>query len=273
MRPELGLGTLFSDISYYPTALDLLLGSKTEASTQSLYASFTLDLTFGLPGGFAALHAGGGADLILETGGAIPLPFFHAGLALKPFALAAKIPRRAPRPPPEPPAPESPALVEASPALVEEGPAPVEASPALAEASPVPAEASPAPEIRFLGAVFFEPDGAVPREPSPPPLAAAAEALAADPRARLIIRGYSAPFGSPGGQEAVSASRARFCGGYLQSVHGVAPERMLLEWHGAAGAPETGETDTPWDFRRSAELFLETLSTTDTGEDTKEGLR
>jgi hypothetical protein len=90
VRPELGLGVFFSDVRYYATVLDLLLDNKTETAVQSLFASFKLDLTYDLPGGFAGLYAGGGADLVLETGGVIPLPFFQAGLSLKPFALAAR---------------------------------------------------------------------------------------------------------------------------------------------------------------------------------------
>jgi outer membrane protein OmpA-like peptidoglycan-associated protein len=266
IRPELGLGLLFSRAGYYPTVLDLLLDNKTEAAVQSLFSTFKLSLTYDLPGGFAGLYAGGGADLLLETGGAFPLPFFQAGLSLRPFALAARTTewaraRRTSKPPPEPPLP----LLEPG----EESPTLAEEKPALAEAAPVPSETGPAsaPEIRLLGVVFFEPDGAVLRESSRPSLDAAAAALAANPQARIIIRGYAAPFGSLGGQESVSAGRARFCGGYLQSVHGAAPERIHLEWFGAEGSPETGETDTPWEFRRSAELFLETLKT----ENTKEG--
>jgi hypothetical protein len=91
VRPELGLGILFSGVRCYPTALDLLLDNKTETAVRSLFAAFKLDLTYDLPGGFAGLYAGGGANLLLETGGVIPLPFFQAGLSLKPFALAARI--------------------------------------------------------------------------------------------------------------------------------------------------------------------------------------
>jgi hypothetical protein len=94
LKPEAGVGFLFSQVSYYPTALDLLLDSRTEAAVRSFFAAFKLDLTYTAPGDFITLYAGGGLDLLVETGGAVPLPFFQAGLSLKPFALAARLFRR-----------------------------------------------------------------------------------------------------------------------------------------------------------------------------------
>jgi hypothetical protein len=90
LKPELALGPLFSRTGHYSTVLDMLLDNKQDSETWSLFSAFKLDLTYTFPGDFIGLYAGGGVDLIIETGGAVPLPFFQAGLALKPFALAAK---------------------------------------------------------------------------------------------------------------------------------------------------------------------------------------
>jgi hypothetical protein len=93
LKPELGLGPLFSRTGHYPTVMDLLLENKRDSETWSFFSAFRLDLTYTFPGNFIGLYAGGGVDMIVETGGPIPLPVLEAGLTLKPFALAARIRR------------------------------------------------------------------------------------------------------------------------------------------------------------------------------------
>jgi hypothetical protein len=109
LKPELGMGLLYSRTGHYPTVIDMLLGNKQEPRTWSLFSAFRLDLCYTFPGDFIGLYAGGGVDMIIETGGPIPLPVFQAGLTLKPFALAARIAsRRAARQAEEAAEPEEP---------------------------------------------------------------------------------------------------------------------------------------------------------------------
>jgi hypothetical protein len=90
LKPELALGFAFSKTGHYPSVIDMFLRQKRDSETRSFFSAFRLDLAYAFPGGFISLYAGGGLDLIAETGGLIPLPAFGAGLSLKPFALAAR---------------------------------------------------------------------------------------------------------------------------------------------------------------------------------------
>jgi hypothetical protein len=79
---ELGGGLFFSQTVHYESALDLLLENTRESSTRNLLAGAKAYLAWTFPGGFIDLYLGGGIDVILETGGPIPLPALEAGLSL-----------------------------------------------------------------------------------------------------------------------------------------------------------------------------------------------
>jgi hypothetical protein len=246
LKPELGLGVLFSNTGHYQTVLDMLLGERRDSDTRSLFSAFRLDLCYTFPGDFVSLYAGGGADVIWETGGPIPLPLVEAGISLKPFALIKKLPRRIAKAP-EPVVPEA-ELPEIRFESLEEN--------VVIEESPEQGRT-----VRLLNAVYFEADTAVLIELYRPILDAAGARLVAAPETRIMLRAYSAPFGTPEGQMAVSEARARFCRDYLEQRYGIEPERIQSEWYGAGRIPELGRGDggtfISWESYRCVELIIE----------------
>ena len=82
----MGVGALFSSTSRYETAMDLALENKREDSVRSLLSSARLYATWS-PWSFLKFYAGGGADIVFETDGPIPLPLIEGGISFKPLAL------------------------------------------------------------------------------------------------------------------------------------------------------------------------------------------
>jgi hypothetical protein len=231
LRPEPGMGVLFGKTARYLSAMDMIMGEKQDSPSLSLIATAKPHLVRDVPGGFVSLYAGGGADMIVETGGPIPLAALEAGLSLKPFALVSLMTRR--RTPRLPPPREEPAPFVEQPVL------PVE------EAVPEP------PREVYRGTVYFKPDEALPVEPSPPVLDTAGAMAAADPGTRVILRGHSAPAKTPAGQ------RARFRAEYLMETYALEPSRLSLEWYGAERPPE-GEENPSGESRRRVEVIVMT---------------
>jgi hypothetical protein len=92
LQADLGVGFMFSRTNHYKTVIDLLVGDKTESRARSPLAGARLYATYTLPWKFLKIYAGGGADVLFETDGPIPMPLLEAGISLKPLML---IPRRA----------------------------------------------------------------------------------------------------------------------------------------------------------------------------------
>jgi outer membrane protein OmpA-like peptidoglycan-associated protein len=89
----------------------------------------------------------------------------------------------------------------------------------------------------ILRQVFFQPDSGVPLESSRASLEIVGRELAADPSLRLLLRTYTAYFGSSAGRKYVSELRADFCRDYLTRQDGVAPSRIVSEIYGSERTP------------------------------------
>jgi outer membrane protein OmpA-like peptidoglycan-associated protein len=225
------------------------------------------------------LYAGAGVDWIIETGGPIPLPAVELGINFKPFLLGKGFRPRAARPvfapeaPPDP-APEPVAVeiipVEAPP--IEPAGETVEMPPAepapepepspdpapepepLPEPSPDPVP-EPEPPVRILRVLYFPADAAFPIPSLLAELDAAGELLRRSPALGVTLRGYTAPYSTPGAQRRLSELRARFCETYLRREYGIAGERIRVEWYGAERVPELSDgTDRQ---RRCVEIIIE----------------
>jgi hypothetical protein len=94
LQADLAFGVLFSKTEHYDTAVNMLMDRRLSSRTNSLFAGAKLYATYTFPGDFVKLYAGGGADVIIETGGPIPLPLVEAGLSFKPLSLFGYITRR-----------------------------------------------------------------------------------------------------------------------------------------------------------------------------------
>jgi outer membrane protein OmpA-like peptidoglycan-associated protein len=190
------------------------------------------------------LYAGAGVDWIIETGGTIPLPAVELGITFKPFLLEKRFRPRAARPAL---APEPPVAPMREPELAVE-PEPVP--------KPEPA-AVPEPEIpvRILQILYFPADAEFPIPSHMAGLDAAGELLRASPDLAVTLRGYTAPYSTPGARRILSELRARFCENYLRSEYGIADERITVEWYGADRLPE-GADGTDW-RRRCVDIIIE----------------
>ncbi|MCL1931009.1 MAG: hypothetical protein FWF55_04280, partial [Treponema sp.] len=85
VQADLGAGVLFSRVSRYETALDLVLKNKREDSVQSPLSTARLYGTWS-PWNYLKLYAGGGADIVFENDGPISLLLIEAGISFKPLA-------------------------------------------------------------------------------------------------------------------------------------------------------------------------------------------
>jgi outer membrane protein OmpA-like peptidoglycan-associated protein len=258
LRPELGLGLLFSRTRHYKTVIAMLLEQEELSRNRGFMAGAGLDLCYTLPGDFITVYAGGGLDLLPEQDGPIVLPLWRAGLSLKPFKLGKKLAALPRRSPPQAAAPESPP-VETSIEAPEETPVPELPEPEEGPAGLAVAEAEPPALIvpktlRVVYTVYFQPYSAVPL--SFQPLDEAGALLAAFPESSLSVHGYAAPLASPQGQRRVSRDRALFCRDYLEQ-RGIPGARISTAWHGVERLPRGSRGAR--ESRRSVELIIEYL--------------
>jgi len=94
VQADLGAGFLFSRVTRYETAIDTVLDNKQNDSVRSPLFSARAYATYTIPQNFLKVYAGGGADMVIETDGPIPLPLIEVGVSFKPFSLAGFIARR-----------------------------------------------------------------------------------------------------------------------------------------------------------------------------------
>jgi outer membrane protein OmpA-like peptidoglycan-associated protein len=208
LQANLGSGILFSNTTHYKSAIDMILENEHKSPTKSPLTHARLYATYTFPGNSVRLYAGGGVDTILEKKGAIPLPVIEVGASLR-FSAFSR--RKA----------EAPVLTFAhipENIVIEEGPR--------------------GRTVRLLNAVYFEANTAVLIESYRPILDKAGEALKANPKLRLTLRGYAAPAGTAEGRRAVSRERAGYCMEYLARKYGIAANRMSIEYFGAEKRPE-----------------------------------
>jgi outer membrane protein OmpA-like peptidoglycan-associated protein len=227
--------------------MDMLLKNLLDEQKKSFAASARLYATYDFPGSFAGMYAGGGLDLLVETGGPIPLPCWEIGASLKPLALGVFIKKNVPKKKIEEPKNEtvSTAAFKEAPAIRFEE-----------HEENIVIEEAPGEEktVRLLNAVYFEADTAVLIEKYLYILDEAGAQMKANPNTRINLRGYSAPAGTREGQMAVASGRAFWCEEYLASNYGISKDRMEIEWYGADKAPEWGNASL--ESYRCVELLI-----------------
>jgi hypothetical protein len=87
VQADLHAGYFFSRTVHYETAIDMLTGNLRDDGERNLFAGLRTYLTWTTKNSFFKIYAGGGADVVFETGGPIPLPLLEAGISIKPFTL------------------------------------------------------------------------------------------------------------------------------------------------------------------------------------------
>jgi len=107
----------------------------------------------------------------------------------------------------------------------------------------------------LFSSVYFEPDTGVLIERYRPVLEEAGQLLAANPQLQLILRTYTALFGTPGGRYMVAMERGQFCRDYFIQRYGVAPSRITIEAYGSEKEPLLARTED-WVSYRCAELII-----------------
>jgi len=241
LRADLDLGFVFSRTSHYDSAVNLFRKNMLDSQKQSFFTGARLYAVYTFPVKFLKLYAGGGLDMIIETGGVIPLPALEGGISVKPFAPF--------RPKTKPPR-------EKTPDATEEEKIPEAAELAEIVYAPPPENTgSTEKEIPLFDTVYFEADTAVLIERYRPVLDEAGERLRTNRAARVTLRGYAAPFGTPESCIAVSRARAEFCMEYFIKKFGIEKDRIRIEYYGAEKEPVWKDDGRA--SRRCAEVFLE----------------
>ena len=244
LQADLSYGFMFSRITHYKNAINLLMDKQEESSASSPFAGARLYLTYTIPQDFLKIYAGGGVDMITELEGLIPIPLFEVGISFKPLALIrpkAATPQKGqaeetPEGEGEPVAPEDLVFAHTPENIVIE-------------------ENERGRTVRLLNAVYFEANSVNMIERYQPILDEAGRRLEANPALRITLRAYAAPFGTADGQVAVSAARAWFCVEYYMKTYGIAEARMKIEYYGAERSPEFANAN--WESYRCVELIIE----------------
>jgi outer membrane protein OmpA-like peptidoglycan-associated protein len=236
LQADLTGGVLFSQTVHYTSAIGIFLDNKNDSPAESVLAGARLYATFTVPRTSLKFYAGGGLDAIFENDGPIPLPLIEAGISIKPLAFIR--PKPAPAPVEIEPTPEVEDLVfDHTPENI------------------VIEEDGRDRTVRFLNAVYFVSDSVTLIESYRPVLEEAGRRLREDPSRRIVLRGYSAPFGTEAGRVTLSAARVWYCADYLMLHYGVAEEMIQMEFFGADKVPEL--TDASWESWRCVELIIE----------------
>ena len=87
LQADVGIGWMFSRTTHYDSAINMLLDNKKVSKVSSSLMNAKLYATYTLPWKFLKIYAGGGVDVMFETGGPIPLPLIEAGVSFKPLIL------------------------------------------------------------------------------------------------------------------------------------------------------------------------------------------
>jgi outer membrane protein OmpA-like peptidoglycan-associated protein len=154
----------------------------------------------------------------------------------------------APPPPPAVVAPPPPVVAPPPPAAVVQPPPPP---------PPVPTrrDVTDTSKQRLFAEIHFEPDTAVLIESTRPQLEAAGRLMQANSGLWVLVRTYTAPFGTADGRFMVALDRARFCRDYLLRNYGISPERIILETLASERLPENVVIEE-WITYRTAELIM-----------------
>jgi len=103
--------------------------------------------------------------------------------------------------------------------------------------------------------VYFEPDTGVLIERYRPAMEEAGQLLAANPQLQLIVRTYTALFGTAGGRQMVAMERGEFCRDYFFQNYGISPSRVTIEPYASEKDPEDAKAGD-WATFRCAELIV-----------------
>jgi outer membrane protein OmpA-like peptidoglycan-associated protein len=87
VQADLHAGYFFSKTFRYPTAIDMLLNNLQEDNERNLFTGLRIYATWTTKGKFLKIYVGGGADVVIEPEGPIPMPLLEAGVSIKPFTL------------------------------------------------------------------------------------------------------------------------------------------------------------------------------------------
>ena len=107
----------------------------------------------------------------------------------------------------------------------------------------------------LFSSVYFEPDTGVLIDRYRSVMEEAGQLLAANPQLQLVLRTYTALFGTPAGRYQVSMERGQFCRDYFIQYYGIAPSRITIEAYGSEREPLSARTDD-WVSYRCAELII-----------------
>ncbi|MCL2175139.1 MAG: OmpA family protein [Treponema sp.] len=232
LQADIGYGCLFSNVTHYETAIDMVFEKKKESSGRSSFASARLYVTLS-PWKFIKFYAGGGADFIFENEWTIPLPVIEAGVSFKPFTFIRRKGSQESFPEPEP----EDIIFESRSENI------------------IIAETEQGKSVHLLNAVYFRADSAVLIENYRPILNEAGERLRENPELRITLIGYAAPFGLEAVLIRLSSARAHYCAEYLSSQYGIDESRISIEYHGAQKAPEF--RGAAWESYRCVELIIQ----------------
>ena len=105
-----------------------------------------------------------------------------------------------------------------------------------------------------LNSIYFEPDTAVLIELYRSVLNAVGRRMAADSSLNLLIRAYTADFGTIESQYVVSSDRDVFSRNYLATEYGISASRFSSELYGSDRSPKYATED--WKTHRCVELIL-----------------
>ena len=231
LQADVNLGVMYSRISRYENAAAIANNRLIEDNYVAplagarLYAAVT-------PLDFLKIYAGGGADLLIEQTGVIPLPVIEIGVSFKPFVLIKIDPERREE------APVTDGIIFES-----------------RNENITIEESAQGRIVRLRNAVYFEADSAVLIEMYRPILDEAGVRLRANPNLKITLRGFTAPFGTERERAEISRARAQYCAEYLKTRYGIAESRMKVESYGALRAPEY--RDANWESYRCVELIIE----------------
>ena len=108
----------------------------------------------------------------------------------------------------------------------------------------------------LLSPIYFEPDSADLIETYRPVLESVGQYLSENPGLRLLLRSYTAPFGTAAGRLMVSEWRADFSRNYMMQNYGISANRISAELYGSERIPREVTTASTWVSYRCVELII-----------------
>jgi len=249
----LGAGLFFGWVDHYQDVIDMLTGKITHSKNTGFLAQAGARAGWQpvLKWGKAfELNAGFSLDMIVETGGLIPLPQIELGIIVRPWRFL-----------------KLPGDSQLTGTL--HSPDEAEAVDGIEESDgflKLTEELIGDPDIaRQVWLVLFPPNGATPTAAGLAVLDKAGDAMRAalsmggnigkDSKFRVIIGGFAAPFLTAAGQREISRRRAVYCRDYLVEKYGVPESMIIIGWYGSERLPENNDAASHPE-RRSVEIIF-----------------